>query len=55
MAGSWKHIHRLQGMSRDFLVLSLPAEVDDVAPAANQAPFALLGLAGTAVTTTLSR
>ncbi len=45
VAGSWKHIHRLQGMSRDFLVLSLPAEVDDVAPAANQAPFALLGLA----------
>lgn len=45
MAGGWKHIHRLQGMSRDFLVLSLPAEVDDVAPAVNQAPFALLGLA----------
>jgi len=45
VAGSWKHIHRLQGISRDFLVLSLPAEVDDVAPAANQAPFALLGLA----------
>ncbi|EXF46342.1 sodium:sulfate symporter [Pseudomonas sp. BAY1663] len=45
VAGSWKHIHRLQGMSRDFLVLSLPAEVDDVAPAASQAPFALLGLA----------
>ncbi|MBE7375488.1 SLC13 family permease [Pseudomonas lopnurensis] len=44
VAGSWKHIHRLQGMSRDFLVLSLPAEVDDVAPAASQAPFALLGL-----------
>lgn len=45
VAGSWKHIHRLQGLNRDFLVLSLPAEVDDVAPAANQAPFALLGLA----------
>lgn len=45
VAGAWKHIHRLQGMSRDFLVLSLPAEVDDVAPAASQAPFALLGLA----------
>lgn len=45
VAGGWKHIHRLQGMRRDFLVLSLPAEVDDVAPAANQAPFALLGLA----------
>ena len=45
VAGSWKHIHRLQGRSRDFLVLSLPAEVDDVAPAARQAPFALLALA----------
>ncbi len=45
VAGSWKHIHRLQGLSRDFLVLSLPAEIDDVAPADNQAPFALLGLA----------
>ena len=29
VAGNWKHIHRLQGLSRDFLVLSLPAEVDD--------------------------
>ncbi|MCW3148529.1 SLC13 family permease [Stutzerimonas stutzeri] len=45
VAGSWKHIHRLQGLSRDFLVLSLPAEVDDVAPAAKRAPFALLSLA----------
>ncbi|TBU96281.1 SLC13 family permease [Stutzerimonas kirkiae] len=45
VAGAWKHIHRLQGLSRDFLVLSLPAEVDEVAPAASQAPFALLGLA----------
>ncbi|MBK3747429.1 SLC13 family permease [Stutzerimonas balearica] len=45
VAGSWKHIHRLQGLSRDFLVLSLPAEVDDVAPAARQAPFALLAVA----------
>lgn len=45
VAGAWKHIHRLQGLSRDFLVLSLPAEVDDVAPAARQAPSALLALA----------
>lgn len=45
VAGSWKHIHRLQGLGRDFLVLSLPAEVDDVAPAARRAPFALLSLA----------
>ncbi|QLF91930.1 SLC13 family permease [Pseudomonas sp. ABC1] len=45
VAGGWKQIHRLQGLSRDFLVLSLPAEVDEVAPAASQAPFALFGLA----------
>jgi di/tricarboxylate transporter len=45
VAGAWKDIHRLQARRRDFLVLSLPAEVDDVAPASRQAPFALLGLA----------
>lgn len=45
VAGAWKDIHRLQGRRRDFLVLSLPAEVDNVAPASRQAPFALLGLA----------
>jgi di/tricarboxylate transporter len=45
VAGDWKAIHRLQGLSRDFLVLSLPAEVDEVAPAARKAPYALLSLA----------
>lgn len=45
VAGGWQHIHRLQGQSRDFLVLSLPAEVDEVAPAAAKAPQALLSLA----------
>ncbi|CAD5108014.1 SLC13 family permease [Zestomonas carbonaria] len=45
VAGEWKAIHRLQGLSRDFLVLSLPAEVDEVAPAARKAPYALLSLA----------
>lgn len=44
VAGDWKAIHRLQGLSRDFLVLSLPAEVDEVAPAARKAPYALLCL-----------
>ncbi|MFV3092663.1 SLC13 family permease, partial [Pseudomonas sp. GW6] len=34
-----------QGLSRDFLVLSLPAEVAEVAPAARKAPYALLSLA----------
>ena len=45
VTGSWKAIHRLQQQSRDFLVLSLPAEVDEVAPAARKAPYALLSLA----------
>lgn len=43
--GTWKAIRQLQGRSRDFIVLSLPAEVDEVAPAASQAPFALFSLA----------
>lgn len=45
VAGNWQHIRKLQGHSRDFLVLSLPAEVDDVAPALSQAPHALFSLA----------
>ncbi|GLZ85845.1 sodium:sulfate symporter [Metapseudomonas resinovorans] len=45
VAGEWKAIHQLQGQSRDFLVLSLPAEVDEVAPTARKAPYALLSLA----------
>lgn len=45
VAGNWQHIRGLQGHSRDFIVLSLPAEVDDVAPALSQAPHALFSLA----------
>lgn len=45
VAGSWKNIHHLQGLSRDFLVLSVPVEVNEVAPAARKAPYALLSLA----------
>lgn len=45
VAGNWQHIRKLQGHSRDFLVLSLPAEVDDVAPTLSQAPHALFSLA----------
>lgn len=45
VAGEWKDIHRLQAQGRDFLVLSLPAEVDEVAPTAHKAPHALLSLA----------
>jgi di/tricarboxylate transporter len=45
VTGNWADIHRLQGRSRDYLVLSLPAEVAEVAPAARKAPYALLCLA----------
>ncbi len=45
VAGTWKAIRVLQTQSHDFIVLSLPAEIDEAAPAAQQAPFALLSLA----------
>lgn len=44
VAGAWKHIHHLQGYTRDFLVLSLPAEVDQGVPALVKAPHALFSL-----------
>lgn len=43
--GRWKHIRALQKQHRDFLVLSLPAEIDEVAPAGSRAPYALTSLA----------
>jgi Di- and tricarboxylate transporters len=45
VVGSWDAVRRLQFRPDDFLVLSLPAEIDQVAPAQSQAPFALLSLA----------
>ena len=39
--GRWKHIRELQKQKRDFLVLSLPAEIDQAAPARSRAPYAL--------------
>lgn len=45
VAGNWNDIRRLQSDSRDFVVLSLPAEVDEVAPALSQAPYAIASLA----------
>ncbi len=44
VAGSWKAIRQLQGCSQDFLVLNLPAELDEAAPAGRRAPFAILTL-----------
>ncbi|WON75657.1 SLC13 family permease [Serratia sp. UGAL515B_01] len=45
VVGDWKAIRQLQGKTHDFIVLNLPAEVDEVAPAINQAPHALFCLA----------
>ncbi|MBV8278713.1 MAG: anion permease, partial [Verrucomicrobia bacterium] len=42
--GPWKAIRELQTQVHDFVVLRLPVEVDRVAPAVSQAPYALLSL-----------
>lgn len=41
VAGPWKCIRRLQSQGNDFVILSLPPEVEDVAPAADKLPYAL--------------
>lgn len=43
--GSWKFILELQTQRHDFLVLNLPAELDQIAPASHRAPYALASLA----------
>jgi len=45
VVGPWKAVRQLQSKPHDFLVLSLPAEIDQVAPARTRAPQALLSLA----------
>jgi di/tricarboxylate transporter len=44
--GSWPSIARLQGTTHDFVVLNLPEELSEVAPARSRAPVALLILLG---------
>ncbi|MFR0673195.1 SLC13 family permease [Enterobacterales bacterium AW_CKDN230030176-1A_HGKHYDSX7] len=44
VVGPWKAIRRLQARPKDFLVLSLPVEIEHVAPARARAPQALLSL-----------
>ncbi|MFT4175637.1 MAG: SLC13 family permease [Luteolibacter sp.] len=44
VAGPWRAIRRLQTNAHDFVVLSLPAEIEQVAPAASKAPFAIFSL-----------
>src|SRR4051812_29641054 len=44
VAGFWSDIRRLQSFRGDMIVLDLPAELDEVLPAASRAPQALLCL-----------
>ncbi len=41
VSGGWKDLKLLQGDRKDFIVLNLPVELEDVAPARSQAPWAL--------------
>lgn len=41
VAGPWKNIRRLQSQTGEFVVLSLPPEADEVAPAMSQLPYAV--------------
>ncbi len=52
VAGGWKDIGRLQKDMKDFIVLSLPVEVAEVAPARARAPAALIILAAMIVAMT---
>lgn len=45
--GMWKDVRQLQTMKDDFVVLTIPAEVDEVAPAMDKAPYAIGVLAVT--------
>ncbi len=44
--GPWKRIAQLQSSLHDFVVLALPVEIEQVAPARHRAPVALLILVG---------
>lgn len=44
VVGNWSLIRQLQTHHRDFLLLGLPAEVDEMAPARSQAIHALIAL-----------
>ena len=53
MAGGWTQIALLQGKQKDFLVLNLPREMDEVAPNRVRAPWALAVVLGMLIVMTL--
>ncbi|MDQ1077772.1 SLC13 family permease [Pseudoroseomonas cervicalis] len=44
LVGPWRHLRRSQRGGRDFLLLNLPPELEEPAPAADRAPQALLAV-----------
>lgn len=44
LIGTWKYIKMLKNLTRDFVVIMIPAEIDEVAPAMSKAPYALAAL-----------
>ena len=54
VAGGWEHISRLQGEQTNFFVLTIPEEMDEVAPNRSRAPTALLILVAMLVIMTLN-
>jgi len=46
VSGGWRQIHKLMSDPKDFVVLTIPAEASEAAPARDRAPYALLSLAG---------
>lgn len=42
--GMWRDIRQLQTLVDDFVVLTIPAEIDEVAPAMDKAPYAIIAL-----------
>jgi di/tricarboxylate transporter len=54
VAGGWEFISRLQGEQTNFFVLTIPEEMDEVAPNRSRAPTALLILVGMLVIMTFN-
>jgi len=47
LVGAWPSIEQLRGQDHDLVTVNLPKELDEILPAAKQAPYAVLSLAVT--------
>ena len=47
LVGAWTAIEQLRGQDHDLVITHLPKDLDEVLPAANRAPYAVLALAVT--------